>query len=58
MLPSLFILIGLSWVYMAHGQVPAVAGLFHGIKPAVTALVGHAASGWSGSSAGRAPWHR
>ena len=36
-LPSLFILIALSWVYMAYGDVPAVAGLFYGIKPAVTA---------------------
>ncbi|MDL9999047.1 chromate efflux transporter [Variovorax sp. J22P240] len=42
-LPSLFILIGLSWVYMAYGNVPAIAGLFYGIKPAVTALVMHAA---------------
>ncbi len=42
-LPSLFILVALSWVYMAFGQVPLVAGAFHGIKPAVTALVLHAA---------------
>ncbi len=42
-LPSLFILIALSWIYMAYGHVPAVAGLFYGIKPAVTALVVHAA---------------
>ncbi len=42
-LPSLFILVALSWVYMAFGQVPAVAGVFYGIKPAVTALVLHAA---------------
>jgi chromate transporter len=42
-LPSLFILIGLSWVYMAFGNVPVVAGIFYGIKPAVTALVLHAA---------------
>jgi chromate transporter len=42
-LPSLFILIALSWVYMAFGHVPAIAGLFYGIKPAVTALVVHAA---------------
>ena len=41
-LPSLFILIGLSWVYMAFGNVPVIAGLFYGIKPAVTALVVHA----------------
>jgi len=38
-LPSLFILIGLSWMYMTFGNVPAVAGLFYGIKPAVTAIV-------------------
>jgi len=42
-LPSLFILIALSWVYMAFGGVPAVAGLFYGIKPAVTAIVVSAA---------------
>ncbi|HEY0858621.1 MAG TPA: chromate efflux transporter [Albitalea sp.] len=42
-LPSLFILIALSWIYIAFGDVPAVAGLFYGIKPAVTALVLHAA---------------
>jgi len=42
-LPSLFILVGLSWVYMAFGNVPVIAGLFYGIKPAVTALVVHAA---------------
>ncbi len=42
-LPSLFILIALSWVYLAYGSVPAVAGVFHGLKPAVTALVLHAA---------------
>lgn len=42
-LPSLFILIFLSWIYIAFGDVPWVAGLFYGIKPAVTAIVVHAA---------------
>jgi chromate transporter len=42
-LPSLFILIGLSWIYMAFGNVGVVVGIFYGIKPAVTALVVHAA---------------
>jgi chromate transporter len=42
-LPSLFILIALSWVYLAFGHTPLVAGLFYGIKPAVTAIVLHAA---------------
>jgi chromate transporter len=42
-LPSLFILIALSWMYIAFGDVPLVAGLFYGIKPAVTAIVLQAA---------------
>jgi chromate transporter len=42
-LPSLFILIGLSWVYVVYGSLPVVAGIFFGLKPAVTALVLHAA---------------
>jgi chromate transporter len=42
-LPSLFLLIGLSWVYIAFGDVPLVAGIFYGIKPAVTAIVVQAA---------------
>jgi chromate transporter len=42
-LPSLFILIGLSWLYIAYGDVPLVAGLFYGLKPAVTAMVLQAA---------------
>ncbi|MGH8355076.1 MAG: chromate efflux transporter [Pseudomonas sp.] len=42
-LPSLFILIALSWLYIAFGEVPLVAGLFYGIKPAVTAIVLQAA---------------
>src|SRR5215210_724826 len=42
-LPSLAILIALSWLYMAFGHVPAVAGVLYGVKPAVVALVLHAA---------------
>jgi len=38
-LPSLFILIGLSYVYVVFGNVPWVAALLYGIKPAVAALV-------------------
>jgi chromate transporter len=38
-LPSLFILIALSWIYIAYGNVPVVAGILYGIKPAVTAIV-------------------
>jgi len=42
-LPSLFMLIGLAWIYMAFGTLPAVAGILYGIKPAVTAIVVFAA---------------
>jgi chromate transporter len=42
-LPSLFILIGLTWVYLVYGDVPAVEGILYGIKPAVTAIVVFAA---------------
>lgn len=38
-LPSLFILIALSWIYLAVGDVPAVAGVLYGIKPAVVAII-------------------
>ena len=38
-LPSLFLLILLSWIYLSFGHVPAVAGVLYGIKPAVTAIV-------------------
>ena len=40
-LPSLVILIALSWIYLEYGHVPAIAGIFYGIKPAVSALVVH-----------------
>ena len=42
-LPSLFILMGLTWVYLVYGDLPAVAGVLYGIKPAVTAIVVFAA---------------
>lgn len=54
-LPSLLILIALSWVYIAFGEVPLVAGLFYGIKPAVTAIVVQAAHR-IGSRALKNPW--
>ena len=42
-IPSLFILIGLTWIYLSFGDVPAVEGVLYGIKPAVTAIVVFAA---------------
>ncbi len=38
-LPSLLILIALSWIYLAFGDVPVIAGILYGIKPAVVAIV-------------------
>ena len=38
-LPSLLLLLGLSWGYMAFGDVPWMAAVLWGIKPAVAALV-------------------
>ena len=38
-LPSLFILIGLSYIYVVFGNVQWVAALLYGIKPAVAAIV-------------------
>ena len=42
-LPSLFILIALTWIYLTYGDVTAVEGILYGIKPAVTAIVVFAA---------------
>ncbi len=42
-LPSFVLLIVLAWVYLVFGTLPLVAGIFFGLKPAVTALVLHAA---------------
>jgi chromate transporter len=38
-LPSLLLLILLSWVYLRFGQLPAVSAVLYGIKPAVVAIV-------------------
>jgi chromate transporter len=42
-LPSLLILAGLTWLYLAYGDVSFVAAVLYGIKPVVTAIVVHAA---------------
>ncbi len=41
-LPSVFILWGLSWLYASMGNIPAVSALFYGLKPAVVAIVAEA----------------
>lgn len=42
-LPSLLLLVLLSWGYLVYGAHPWVAALFYGIKPAIAAIVLHAA---------------
>lgn len=41
-LPSVFILLGLSWLYMAGGHLPWLAAIFYGLLPAVIAVVAEA----------------
>ena len=60
-LPSLVLLVALSWIYMAFGQLPVIAGIFYGIKPAVAAIVLHALHRIASKSLGHplkvpAPW--
>jgi chromate transporter len=38
-IPSMFVLWLLSYVYAAFGSVPWIAAIFYGLKPAVTAIV-------------------
>lgn len=38
-LPSVFILLGLSYIYVTFGNLPWVYALFEGLKPAVVAIV-------------------
>jgi chromate transporter len=42
-LPSVFILYALSWIYMEWGDLPWLAAVFHGLLPAVIAVVAQAA---------------
>lgn len=42
LLPSVFLMLFLSWLAAAHGSVPLVAGVFRGIAGAVVAIVAQA----------------
>ena len=42
-LPSWFVLVALSWAYLRYAELPLLAAVFAGLKPAVVALVLHAA---------------
>jgi chromate transporter len=37
--PSIFILWALSYIYVAYGSIPWIAAIFYGLKPAVLAIV-------------------
>jgi len=53
-LPSVFILFGLSWLYMAGGEITWIKGIFYGLMPAVIAIVTSAVTR-IGSKALRSP---
>lgn len=38
-IPSIFVLWGLSFVYAAYGNIPWIAAVFYGLQPAVMAIV-------------------
>src|SRR2546428_8548611 len=38
-IPSIFILWALSFIYVAFGNVPVIAAIFYGLKPAVMAIL-------------------
>lgn len=40
-LPSFFLLVGLSYIYFEHGNIPAIDKIFTGFMPAVTAIIIH-----------------
>ncbi|EIJ41205.1 chromate transporter, chromate ion transporter family [Beggiatoa alba B18LD] len=42
-LPAFFLLMIFAWVYICWGELPVIAGILYGIKPAVTAIIFFAA---------------
>jgi chromate transporter len=38
-IPSIFVLLLLSWLAVAHSDVPAIRGLLYGVQPVVIAIV-------------------
>lgn len=48
LLPTFFIVLGLSWLYFTYGALPRVEGMLWGIKPAVLAVIV-----WAGLRLGR-----
>ena len=38
-LPAFFLILGLSWTYAVHGDVPVIAGIFSGLQAAVVGII-------------------
>lgn len=41
-IPSLVLMVILSWIYLAYGEVAVISGILYGFKPAVVAIVVYA----------------
>jgi len=54
-LPAFAMIVALAWVYLAFGDLPLIQGIFHGIKPAVVAIVLFAAWRIGARTLGNAP---
>jgi chromate transporter len=48
-IPSIFILRGLSYIYVTLGNLPWIAGIFYGLKPDQMEVGHHPRRSWSGS---------
>ncbi len=55
-LPSFFLLIGLSHIYFTYGEIPAVSKVFSGFIPAVTAII--ITTAWGMSKKAVTDWPR
>ena len=44
-LPAFFLIMGLSWTYTVHGDVPAIAGILSGLQAAVVGIIAAALIG-------------
>lgn len=49
-LPAFLIVLGLAWVYVTYGQLPALHGILYGVKPVVIAVVAQALWGLAGAA--------
>jgi chromate transporter len=50
MLPAMLMVMGLGWLYVTYGHIPAVAPLLAGLWPVILAIIVHALIGMRGSA--------